>query len=120
MRVLLRIVITWIVLMPLAAYVGFPYLLTYLEGQTKKEAHRECLKQTATQPSVFDPALPEIAGKYCACVRDGVVMSRADLIALLRRQPATAMNDALQQNVTRCSERLASPGPADAQVIQFQ
>ena len=119
MRLILRLIFVWLVIMPISAYFGFPHLVKYLQDKTQLEAYNQCITQTNGMPSVFDPTNPEIAAHYCRCVRDGVTVTRDDVFLLIRKQPTTALNARVSKHVEGCSVKLDKPDAKDAQVIYF-
>jgi len=119
MRTLLRLVVVWLLVLPLAGYFGFPYLTAYLQSKAQGEAYTQCLQQTAAQPAAFDPSNPAIAEQYCQCLRDGVTVTRDDVKALLRRQPAPGIQQRVEAQVDTCTDRMQNPAAGDAQTVHF-
>lgn len=119
MRILFRLVVLWLVLAPIGLYFGFPILLKHLQAKTVEVTRADCVKQTATQPSMFPPSVPDIAKSYCDCIIEGVVLERDDVIDGIKKRPAAKLALKMEQQVQICSERLQKPRPEDAQVIHF-
>ncbi len=109
MRMFLRIVVLWLIVAPIGVYFGFPYLVATMQDRTRAEAHAQCVTQTAAAPEAFDSARPEIATGYCACIRDGITLTRDDLLAIIQRKEATALTASLSASVDRCTDELSSP-----------
>ena len=108
-----------LLLLPVTLYASFPLWQGMLEAQFAEQYRTNCQAQTAAHPSMFPPERPEIAEQYCQCITDGVVLTRSDVAALIRRQPPEALNARIDAQVGICSEQQASPAAADAQVIYF-
>ncbi len=119
MRILLRLILFWLIALPIGLYFGFPYLQAEIEARTQAEAYEQCIGETRGSPEAFDPARPEIAEHYCQCVKEGVVLSRDDMLALIRQEPATGLNERLAQHVEQCHKRLENPAESDAQIIHL-
>lgn len=114
-----RLLIIWLVCVPLGLYFGFPYFTAYLQEKTRGEAYTQCIEQTAAQPEVFDPSNPAIANQYCECVRDGLTLTRDDMMQIIRKQPPEGMQQRLDAQMNSCNQRLSRPADTDAQLIHF-
>lgn len=119
MRLIFRLILVWLVIFPLGIYLAMPLVLDHATGRAQEEAHRQCLSQAQAQPQAFPPSMPQIAEQYCGCVGKSITITRADLLARLRQQPTTELNDRVSKGVELCGHRLANPASGDAQVLRF-
>ncbi len=118
MRTLARLFLLWLVIGPIALYFTFPFIVKKLNVKAHGEIYTACLKQTADQPEVFDPAQPAIAEGYCSCLRDGVNLTKQDVFDLIHHRQ-DRLNDRIAQQGMTCGNNLMHPGAKDAQVLYF-
>lgn len=125
MRWLLRILITWAVLIPISYFVGVPYAMKCLQNKTQQETLAQCNQQLHDKGLLGSSAsaLTQAQGDhYCHCLADPLTFTREDLFDVVRhRQPAhlttqvnaqvEACNNELQQAIIKKYQPSAPPGP---------
>lgn len=112
-------ILTWLILAPVGLYFGTPRLVDYAQTKARDENYARCITETKSYQQTFDPARPEIADNYCHCVIEGIVLTKDDLITMLRREPNDRLSSAVQDQVTKCNYKLEHPDPKAAQVLYF-
>jgi hypothetical protein len=119
MRIFLRLLILWLIMLPIGWFFGLPWLISEITDQTKAQNLANCLEETKSLPGIFDPAQPLIAQKYCDCVVAGITVTREDVWQLAQKKQPVAINQRVGQQIQRCNQQLENPGTHDAQVIYF-
>lgn len=89
MRWLLRIIITWAILLPLSYFIGLPYAADKLTQKTRQDTLTQCAQQLRDKGLLGDAqaALTQAQGdQYCHCLSDPLTLTREDILAMAKQR----------------------------------
>ena len=136
MRFLIRMLLTWAVLLPLGYFVGLPYAATKLTAKTQNETLTQCAAQLRDKGVMggTNAAITEAQGDaYCHCLASPLTLTTADIMEMVKQRLATgeqkpparleaqvnsqveACNPQLQEAIMAKYRSSAAPAAAPAQ-----
>lgn len=109
MRLLARLLLLWIPLIPIGYIWGVPFFIDYLQTGVRESNYTECQNQVMAADLQFDN--PDL---YCHCLNEAIVLERSDLVTIVRSQQLPQrIRDALELQVDHCNETLGQPAAFD-------
>ncbi len=109
MRWLKRSLLFWAISAPLFYLFGLPYALGMLSEKAQSQAYDQCVNGLRADHSIGSPnspITPEQGDRYCHCMGDGLIVTKADLFDIMKKQPPAALTALAHTVADQCNHQL--------------
>ena len=100
MRTIKRMLLLWLIMLPVSYVWGIPAMMHYIGAKTKAQTLAQCAQQLQEQQLPLNAAQGDT---YCHCIADPLIFTREDLVDVIQRQPPRQMTAQLKLQVDTCN-----------------